>query len=94
MANNTHNNKDIKKISDTQLDISANKQGIHLELGIPWQRLSPLAKVSGFILSHLVTLGLTFVNLPSLPPIPNNPAPQVEKLDCPSPRYLDKIDLG
>jgi len=34
-------NKDNKEINDTQLDISANEQGLHLELEIPWQRLSP-----------------------------------------------------
>lgn len=94
MANNTPNNKDIKEIHDTQLDISANKQGIHLELGISWQRLPLIAKIGGLVLPHLLTLGLTLVNLPSSPPIPNSPAPQIEKLDCPSPNYLDKINLG
>jgi len=94
MTNNNHNNKDIEEINDTQLDISTNEQGIHLELGIPWKRLPLLAKVGGFILSHLATLGLTtLVNLPSLPPILNNPIPQIEKLDCPSPKYPVKIDL-
>ncbi len=58
-------NKDNKEINDTQLDISANEQGLHLELEIPWQRLSPLAKVSGFVLSHLLTMGLTLPRKPS-----------------------------
>lgn len=92
MANNTHNNKDTKEIHDTQLDISANEQGIHLEVGIPRKRLPLLVKVGGFILSHLLTLGLTIVKLPSLPSIPNSPTPQIEKLDCPSPKYPTKID--
>jgi hypothetical protein len=40
MVNNINNNKDIKEINDTQLEISANEQGLHLELEIPWKRLS------------------------------------------------------
>ena len=88
MANNIDNNKDIKKINDTQLEISANEQGLHLELEIPWKRLPLIAKISGFVLSHLMTIGVTLVNLPSSPHIPDSPAPQVEKLDCPSNQYL------
>ena len=94
MANNNNpNHQDTKEINDTQLDISANNQGIHLELGISWQRLPIMTKIGGFILSHLVTLGLTFVNLPSLPPLLDRPTPQVEKLECPSPKQPTKINL-
>jgi hypothetical protein len=88
MANNIDNNKDIKEINDTQLEISANEQGLHLELEIPWKRLPLIAKISGFVLSHLMTIGVTLVNLPSSPYMPDSPAPQVEKLDCPSNHYL------
>jgi hypothetical protein len=86
MTNDTPNNKDTKEIHDTQLDISANEQGIHLELGISRKRLPLLIKVGGFILSHLLTLGLTLVKLPPLPPIPNSPVPQIEKLRLPIPQ--------
>ncbi len=93
-TNNTPNHKDTEEINDTQLDISANKQGIHLELGIPWQHLPRMTKIGGIILSHLFTLGLTtFVNLPSLPPPLDRPTPQVEKLECPSPKQPAKINL-
>lgn len=93
MANNIDNNKDNQAINDTQLDISANEQGLHLELEIPWKRLPLIAKISGFVISHLMTIGLTFVSLPSPPHIPDSPAPQVEKLDCPSNQYLAINDL-
>ncbi|MEY3302253.1 MAG: hypothetical protein RLZZ139_625 [Cyanobacteriota bacterium] len=93
MANNIDNNKDNQAINDTQLDISANEQGLHLELEIPWKRIPLIAKISGFVLSHLMTIGVTLVNLPSLPHIPDSPAPQVEKLDCPSNQYLAINDL-
>ena len=82
-------NKDNKEISDTQLDISANEQGLHLELKIPWKRLSPLAKVSGFVLSHLLTIGLTLVNLPPLPQAPDSTAPRVEERDY----YKQPVDI-
>jgi hypothetical protein len=88
-------NKDNKEINDTQLDISANEQGLHLELEIPWQRLSPFAKVSGFVLSHLLTIGLTLINLPPSPHTPDSTAPQVEKLDyCKQPVDLDTHHIG
>jgi|GEM_PF-5720942 len=88
-------NKDNKEINDTQLDISANEQGLHLELKIPWQRLSPLAKVSGFVLSHLLTIGLTLINLPPSPYTPDSIAPQVENLDyCKRPVNLDINHIG
>ena len=90
MANNIDNNKDIK---DTQLEISANEQGLHLALEIPWKRLPLITKISGFVLSHLMTIGVTLINLPSSPHIPDSAAPQVEKLDCPSNQYLAKIDI-
>ena len=93
MANNIDNNKDIKEINDTQLEISANEQGLHLELEISWKRLPLIAKISGFVLSHLMTIGVTLINLPSSPHIPDSAAPQVEKLDCPSNQYLAKIDI-
>ena len=93
MANNIDNNKDNQAINDTQLEIFANEQGLHLELEIPWKRLPLIAKISGFVLSHLMTIGVTLVNLPSSPHIPDSPAPQVEKLDCPSNQYLANNDI-
>ncbi len=93
MANNIDNNKDNQSINDTQLEISANEQGLHLELEIPWKRIPLIAKISGFVLSHLMTIGVTLVNLPSSPHIPDSPAPQVEKLDCSSNQYLAIKDL-
>ncbi len=93
MANNIDNNNDIQEINDTQLDISANEQGLHLELEIPWKRLPLITKISGLVLSHLMTIGLTLVNLSSSPHIPDSPAPQVEKLDCPSNQYIANFNL-
>ncbi|CAN1211530.1 hypothetical protein TUMEXPCC7403_15110 [Tumidithrix helvetica PCC 7403] len=73
--------KDIKNLNEnneTQLDISANEEGMHVELEISWKRLSLPAKISGFLLSHLVTFWLTAANPPSLPQIPGSTPPQIE----------------
>ena len=39
--------KDNQAINDTQLEVSANEQGLHLELEIPWKRL-PLMDYLGY----------------------------------------------
>lgn len=71
-------NKNTNEISQTQLDISVNDDGAHVEMKFSWKRLSRPGTIIAFLLSNFATILITVVNLPQSPHIPDSTPPQVE----------------